>query len=67
MLRQAAQCRGDTSLLPFHWLPDDIKPESVPDRNTHRCMKWGPLDQWAAENAVDLKNPAVLKHPIYGE
>jgi len=37
------------------------------DKSKHQCVKWEPLEQWAAQRSFDAFSPGLLVHPVFGE
>ncbi|MCJ1358217.1 MAG: hypothetical protein MMC33_008216 [Icmadophila ericetorum] len=56
--REAAMCRGDTSLATMFWR-DGLPTSRV--YSEHECVNWEALDSWAREKMVDMHNPDVLE------
>ena len=64
-LRQGIMCQGDTSLLTMRW----GKTQAIPLANfssSHQCVDWDRLDAWAEARSVDVFEPGMLIHPVYG-
>ncbi|KAF2497000.1 hypothetical protein BU16DRAFT_345995 [Lophium mytilinum] len=61
--REAAMCRGDTTLSTFRWADD--KPFSTV-YSDHECVNWDVLDIWARSRMVDMSDWSILA-PASGE
>lgn len=55
--REAAICRGDTTLATFRWV-DGLPYSRV--YSDHECVNWGALDQWARSRMVDMSDYGML-------
>ncbi|CAG8956369.1 hypothetical protein HYFRA_00003751 [Hymenoscyphus fraxineus] len=55
--REAAMCRGDTTLATFRWA--DGKPYSTV-YSDHECVDWDMLDSWARGRMVDMSDYSIL-------
>lgn len=55
--REAAMCRGDTTLSTFRWA--DGKPFST-RYSDHECVNWEMLDEWARGRMVDMSDYGIL-------
>ncbi|KAI9875890.1 MAG: hypothetical protein M1830_007831 [Pleopsidium flavum] len=69
LLRQAAVCKGDTSITAFKWLKTGrhtLEP-STKEGVLHTCVNWDRLAAWAHERAVDLFDPNTLVPPPSGQ
>ncbi|KAI0396794.1 hypothetical protein F5Y17DRAFT_417825 [Xylariaceae sp. FL0594] len=65
VLRQAAQCRGDTSIVTMYW--GNASPIPVADFDTpHACVDWQAIVDWQLERRFDPKKPGYLRHPTLG-
>ncbi|KAF3004009.1 hypothetical protein E8E14_008793 [Neopestalotiopsis sp. 37M] len=65
ILRQAAQCRGDTSIVTMYW--GDASAIPVADFDSpHACVNWEALVSWQQERRFDPKKPGYLRHPTLG-
>jgi hypothetical protein len=56
--REAAMCRGDTTLSTFRW------EEGLPFSRVysdHECVNWASLDKWARSRMVDMSNYDMLE------
>lgn len=65
ILRQAAMCHADISLIPMQWSAHSPVPEadfSVP----HKCVNWEKLRMWTRDHSIDVMKPGFLQHPILG-
>ncbi|KAI1337282.1 hypothetical protein F5Y15DRAFT_418047 [Xylariaceae sp. FL0016] len=65
ILRQAAQCRGDTSIVTMYWGDADATPVADFD-SPHACVDWEALVDWQKERRFDPKKPGLLRHPLFG-
>jgi hypothetical protein len=66
ILRQSVMCRGDTTLITFHWghtvkLP---QPDFTLD---HTCVNWDSLIEWVKPRAIDVFEEGMLVHPTLGK
>jgi hypothetical protein len=59
--REAAMCRGDTTLSTFLW--SEGKPFSHV-YSDHECVNWQSLDTWARSRMVDMSDLSVLEPNI---
>ncbi|KAM3078903.1 hypothetical protein ACMFMF_003831 [Clarireedia jacksonii] len=57
--REAAMCRGDTSLATFIWR--DGRPVSRV-YNDRECVNWEKLDMWARTRMTNLSDISILRH-----
>ena len=57
--REAAMCRGDTTLSTFRWAEGNAY-STVSD---HECVNWQRLDSWARERMVDMQDLSILDVP----
>ncbi|KJK63524.1 protein of unknown function DUF3328 [Aspergillus parasiticus SU-1] len=55
--REAAMCRGDTTLATFRWV-DGLPYSRV--YSDHECVNWEALDQWARSRMVDMSDYGML-------
>lgn len=55
--REAAMCRGDTTLATFRWI-DGLPYSRV--YSDHECVNWQLLNGWARERMVDMSDYSVL-------
>ncbi|KAE8418449.1 hypothetical protein BDV36DRAFT_295093 [Aspergillus pseudocaelatus] len=55
--REAAMCRGDTTLATFRWV-DGLPYSRV--YSDHECVNWEALDQWARSRMVDMSDYRML-------
>ena len=55
--REAAMCRGDTTLATFRW-KDGLPYSRV--YSDHECVNWELLDKWARERMVDMSDYSVF-------
>ncbi|KAF2816480.1 uncharacterized protein BDZ99DRAFT_136906 [Mytilinidion resinicola] len=55
--REAAMCRGDTTLSTFRWA--DNKPFSTV-YSDHECVNWELLDTWARGKMVDMSDWSII-------
>ena len=67
LLRQAAICKGDTSVTSFKWLRNNTSEPTTKEGVLHRCVNWDQLSGWARERRVDLFNPGLLVREGAGE
>ncbi|KAJ5245945.1 hypothetical protein N7468_000928 [Penicillium chermesinum] len=58
-LREAAMCRGDTTLTTFFW-KNEIPYSRV--YSDHECVNWEALDTWARSRMVDMSSYDHLEH-----
>jgi ribosomal protein S17 len=66
ILRQSVMCRGDTTLITFHWGHRVKLPQ--PDFTLpHQCVDWGRLMKWAEKRAIDVFEKDMLVHPVLGK
>ena len=56
-MREAAMCRGDTTLSTFQWAAG--KPYSRVT-SEHECVSWERLDAWARQRMVDMSDYGIL-------
>jgi hypothetical protein len=56
--REAAMCRGDTTLATFRW-KDGLPYSRV--YSDHECVDWEALDDWARGRMVDMSDYSILK------
>ncbi|KAL4768173.1 hypothetical protein BDW60DRAFT_132426 [Aspergillus nidulans var. acristatus] len=56
--REAAMCRGDTTLATFRW-KDGLPYSRV--YSDHECVDWEALDGWARGRMVDMSDYSILK------
>ncbi|KAJ5639011.1 uncharacterized protein N7484_006873 [Penicillium longicatenatum] len=56
--REAAMCRGDTTLSTFRW-EEDLPFSRV--YSDHECVNWASLDKWARSRMVDMSNYDMLE------
>jgi hypothetical protein len=59
--REAAMCRGDTTLSTFQWAEGRPFSHVYSD---HECVNWESLDTWARDRMVDMSDLSVLEPPI---
>ena len=65
LLRQGVMCRGDPTLITFHWGHTVKLPQ--PDFTLqHKCVDWDNLMEWAAERAINVFEEDMLVHPTLG-
>lgn len=65
ILRQAAMCRGDVSLITMFWSDDTASP--VADFNVpHSCVNFDAIQDWAKERSFNPMKPGYLRHPTLG-
>lgn len=65
ILRQAAQCHGDTSIVTMYW--GEASPIPVADFDSpHACVDWQAIMNWQQERRFDPKKPGYLRHPTLG-
>lgn len=58
-------CRGDTTLITFHWGQTIRLPQ--PDfTGEHECVNWDDLMIWAQPHAIDVFEEGMLMHPKFG-
>ncbi|KAL4865662.1 hypothetical protein BDV12DRAFT_174323 [Aspergillus spectabilis] len=55
--REAAMCRGDTTLATFRWV-DGLPYSRV--YSDHECVNWEAIDKWARERMVDMSDYSIL-------
>lgn len=66
VIRQSIMCRADLSPMTFFWTPNSRVPET--DFNTpHECVNWDGVQEWFNERRVDIYQPGVLNHPVFGK
>ena len=59
-------CRGDTTLITFHWGQTVKLPQ--PDFTLeHTCVDWNRLMEWAERRAIDVFEEGMLVHPSLGK
>ena len=56
--REAAMCRGDTTLSAFRWGEDGLPYSTV--WSTHECVDFERLDEWARARMVDMSDYEML-------
>ncbi|KAL4994490.1 hypothetical protein BDV10DRAFT_151154 [Aspergillus recurvatus] len=56
--REAAMCRGDTTLSTFRW-KDGLPHSRV--YSDHECVNWAVLDGWARGRMVDMSDYSILQ------
>ncbi|KAI1347180.1 hypothetical protein F5Y01DRAFT_329918 [Xylaria sp. FL0043] len=64
-LRQSIQCRGDVSVATYIW----GKRQAIPIANftsLHECVNWDAIYKWSYNRRVDVFEPGLLIHPIFG-
>lgn len=65
LLRQGVMCRGDTTLVTFHWGATVKLPQ--PDFTLeHTCVDWDVLMGWASNRAINVFETGMLVHPKFG-
>ena len=65
ILRQGVMCRGDTTLITFHWGHTVKLPQ--PDFTLeHECVNWDSLIGWAGKHAINVFEEGMLVHPTLG-
>lgn len=59
--REAAMCRGDTTLSTFQWAEGRPFSHVYSD---HDCVNWSALDTWARGRMIDMSDLSILEgHP----
>lgn len=56
-MREAAMCRGDTTLSSFRWAAHKPFSHVYSD---HECVNWESLDAWARSRMLDMSNLDIL-------
>lgn len=59
-LREAAMCRGDTTIATFQWAAGKPFSHVYSD---HECVNWDLLDTWARSRTVDMSDYSILVQP----
>ena len=59
-------CRGDTTLITFHW-GETVKLPQPDFGLEHECVNWDFLMEWAGAHAIDIFEEGMLIHPALGE
>jgi hypothetical protein len=67
-------CKPDLSLVTFRWINNTAQHPDEPqafyptnfDSGLHECMKWEPLEEWAAERRFNLFDVDLLDRPTAG-
>ncbi|KAG9236804.1 hypothetical protein BJ875DRAFT_203897 [Amylocarpus encephaloides] len=60
-LREAAMCRGDPTLVPFHW--EEGKPFSSQE-SVHECINWESFANWAESRKIDASQYSKLSDDV---
>ena len=60
-------CRGDTTLITFHWDMDgDIKLPQPDFTLPHTCINWDDFTRKAQQRAINAFEEGMLVHPKLG-
>ncbi|KAF7957961.1 hypothetical protein EAE96_003528 [Botrytis aclada] len=65
ILRQSVMCRGDTTLITFHW-GHTVKLPQPDFTQEHTCVNWDSLMKWAEPRSIDIFEEGMLVHPTLG-
>lgn len=57
-------CHGDVGMVPYSWANDSKKPKA--SAIAHQCIDFDRLAEWTAERTINMYEPGLLVHPIYG-
>ena len=58
-------CHADTTIIPFHWR-DDLRTPAPTWAQKHECIDWDRLTEWLDTRVIDIHEPGMLVHPMYG-
>lgn len=58
-------CRGDTTLITFHW-GHTVKLPQPDFTQEHTCVNWESLMEWVEPRAIDVFEEGMLVHPAFG-
>jgi hypothetical protein len=66
ILRQAAICRGDVSIITMFW-KDDVQLPIADFSLPHSCVNWNAIQEWSKQRSFDPMRPGYMKHPKLGK